>query len=173
MTVDLSPAARSAAAPAMGLERSLTTSECALLPPLLAAAIDLDAVRIVRRFHTPFAKWFNLTIARGARVFWANAPVEAMTLFERSHLAHELVHVWQYKALRRTGIELLASRIYRYRLDPARPFLSYGYEQQASIVEDYTRMRGGGCPRRAVGPAQPIAAFERVIASAPMLAPGI
>ena len=148
-----------------GAERALTPSERGLAPPPLASAIDLGAVRIVARWHTPVARLFNVTVVRGARIFWANAPVEAVSLFERAHLAHEIVHVWQYKALRRTGLELLASRVYRYRLTHGRPFVSYGYEQQASIVEDFIRMRAGAMPRRALGSIAPITEYERTIAT--------
>jgi hypothetical protein len=146
--------------------RALSTAESNLLPPPLADAFDLGEVRIVKRFHTPVAALLKVTIVRGARIFWAGAPDEATTLSERAHLAHELVHVWQYRALPRTGLELLASRVYRYRLDRSRVFLSYGYEQQASIVEDYVRVREGAAPRWAAAPFVPIGDYERVIASA-------
>lgn len=150
----------------MTVERPLTDAEKALLPSPLADAVDLGRVRIIRRWHTPLAAALKVTIVRGARIFWANAPDEAATLLERAHLAHELTHVWQYLALRRTGPELLASRFYRYRLDPARVFLSYGYEQQAAIVEDYVRLKGGAAPRWAQAPRLPIDAYERIIAGA-------
>lgn len=149
-----------------GQERKLTAAEISLLPPPLADAADLDAVRIIQRYHTPAAALLKLTIVRGARIFWNNAPVEATTLSERAHLAHELTHVWQYQALRRTGLELLASRIYRYRLDPRRVFLSYGYEQQAAIVEDYVRLKNAAPPRWALSPAASLVNYERIIVSA-------
>lgn len=152
----------------MTIERPLTDAERALLPPPLANAVDLGRVRVVRRWHTPLAAALKVTIVRGARIFWANAPVEAATLLARAHLAHELTHVWQYQALRRTGLELLSSRFYRYRLDPARVFLSYGYEQQAAIVEDYVRLTGGDAPRWALAPLAPVDAYETLIAGAAM-----
>lgn len=148
------------------LQRKLTAAERLLLPPSLAAAIDLDAVRIIARWHTPFAALLKVTVVRGDRIFWKGAPEEATSIAERAHLAHELVHVWQYRALKRTGIELLASRRYLYALDQRRPFHAYGYEQQASIVEDYVRLRDGVRPRRAGEPFPALADYERVIASA-------
>jgi hypothetical protein len=150
----------------MFTERPLTESERLLLPPPLASAIDLDAVRIARRWHTPIAALLKVTVVRGWRIFWKNAPVEARSVSERAHLAHELVHVWQYKAMRRTGLELLANRRYRYDLDPARTFISYGYEQQASIVEDYVRLSSSESLRRERKAAPPLEHYERVIASA-------
>lgn len=107
----------------------------------------------------------RISVVRGSRIFWPGAPDEATTLLERAHLAHELVHVWQYQALKRSGIELLLSRVYRYRLDPARAFRSYGYEQQAAIVEDYVRLCGGGKCRWTNDRAAH-ADYERVIATA-------
>ena len=110
----------------------------------------------------------RISVVRGARIFWPGAPAEAKSLSERAHLAHELTHVWQYQALKRSGIELLFSRVYRYRLDPLREFLSYGYEQQAAIVEDYVRLCDGGGCRWGEGGASP-ADYERVIATAAAL----
>lgn len=107
----------------------------------------------------------RISVVHGERIFWPDAPEEATTLLERAHLAHELVHVWQYQALRRTGLELLLSRVYRYRLDPARGFRDYGYEQQAAIVEDYVRLCDGARCRWAQGGASS-ADYERVIATA-------
>lgn len=144
-------------------ERALTEAEKQLLPPHLA--IDLGAVTILARWHTPIAALMKVTVVRGSRIFWAGAPAEATTPSQRGHLAHELVHVWQYQALRRTGIELLMSRVYGYALDPARHFLSYGYEQQASIVEDYVRLKSGARPRYIRERAPSLGDYERVIAS--------
>ena len=148
------------------IERSLTDAERTLLPPPLAEAVDLEAVRIVSRWHTPVAALLKVTVVRGARIFWANAPAEATTLSQQAHLAHELVHVWQYRALKRTGVELLSSRNYRYRLDPARAFLSYGYEQQAAIVEDFVRVRAGALARWSAGGDPSMENLAAAIASA-------
>lgn len=140
-------------------------SEHSLLPPPLAAGVDFSVVRILPRAHNPYAALMRISVVRGSRIFWPGAPDEATTLVERAHLAHELVHVWQYQALKRTGIELLLSRVYRYRLDPARTFRSYGYEQQAAIIEDYVRLCGGGkCRWTNDGAVR--ADYERVIATA-------
>ena len=140
-------------------------SEHTLLPPPLAAGVDFSAVRILPFAHNPYAALMRISVVRGSRIFWPGAPEEARTMAERAHLAHELVHVWQYEALKRGGIDLLLSRVYRYRLDPAREFLSYGYEQQAAIVEDYVRLCGGGACRWTEGEGAR-ADYERVIGSA-------
>lgn len=140
----------------------MTESERSLLPRPLAAGVDLSAVRIIPRAHNPYAALMRISVVRGAHIFWPGAPAEARTTAERAHLAHELVHVWQYQALKRTGIELLFSRVYRYRPDPERPFRAYGFEQQAAIVEDYVRLKAGAGARWAARSA-PILAYERII----------
>ncbi|MDZ7628480.1 MAG: hypothetical protein U5J99_08780 [Parvularculaceae bacterium] len=145
--------------------RELSDHEQSLLPPPLAAGVELDAVRVLDRAHNPYAALMRISVVRGVRIFWPGAPGEAVTLAQRAHLAHELVHVWQYVALRRTGVELLMSRVYRYSLDPAQPFLRYGYEQQAAIVEDFVRLREGGAPRWARISAS-LDVYARVIATA-------
>lgn len=147
-------------------ERRLTSAERLLLPSPLAASIDLDRVLILSRWHTPVAAALKVTVVRDWRIFWRNAPAEATSVSERAHLAHELVHVWQYQALRRTGVELLMSRRYGYDLAPGKPFAAYGYEQQASIVEDFVRLSAGFRPRHIRERAPPRAAYEAVIASA-------
>lgn len=60
-------------------------------------------------------------------------------------LAHELTHVWQWQNRARTGYtpwrglaEGFGARDpYFHRAEAGRPFLAHGYEQQASLVEDF------------------------------------
>lgn len=77
--------------------------------------------------------------------------------FGRSLLVHEAVHVWQHqrvgpryalgsawdqlRATLRTGSRRGA---YLYELRPERPLLSYGYEQQAQLLQDYYLRRWHG-----------------------------
>jgi hypothetical protein len=126
-----------------GTARALVESERALLPDALTEEIDLRRVRIVSRWHTPIARLFNSVVTRGWKIFWPGAPVETLTPAQRALLAHELVHVWQYQALGRNGLELLLDRVYRYDLQEGKPFLDYGHEQQAAIVEDLIRLQTG------------------------------
>lgn len=137
----------SAPGPFAAPARMLTESERNLLPRRLAAGVDFDSVRILRRAHNPYAAIFRITVVRGARIFWPGAPDEAIALSERAHLAHELTHVWQYQALKRSGVGILLDRRYRYEFLPGRRFEDYGPEQQAAIVEDQVRIVGGAPPR--------------------------
>ncbi len=60
-------------------------------------------------------------------------------------LTHELAHVWQWQNRRLTGYSPLSAALesltnfdpYYYRPAPDAGFLDYGYEQQATLIEDY------------------------------------
>ena len=63
-------------------------------------------------------------------------------------LAHELTHVWQWQHRDRTGYHPLKAAAehqvedpYLFELDEAPEFLSFGYEQQGAIVEEYVCCR--------------------------------
>lgn len=64
-------------------------------------------------------------------------------------LAHELTHVWQWQNRKTTGYHPLRAAAehgrqddpYLFDLDTSPDFLSYGYEQQGSIVEEYVCCR--------------------------------
>lgn len=76
----------------------------------------------------------------------AFASLPDTVLYPQSVLmAHELVHVWQWQNRARTNYsplvsagESVASRDpYWWVAEEGREFLSYGYEQQAAIIEDF------------------------------------
>ncbi len=64
-------------------------------------------------------------------------------------LAHEMTHVWQWQNRDRTGYSPLRAAVeqvgsndpYLFDLTQTPDFLGYGYEQQASIVEEYVCCR--------------------------------
>src|SRR6056297_3692435 len=68
-----------------------------------------------------------------------------MSLVHAMIFAHEITHVWQWQNRRLTGYSpMRAASEHRVSDDPylfemsnTRDFLDYGYEQQASIVEEY------------------------------------
>ncbi|PIE13033.1 MAG: hypothetical protein CSA70_07150 [Rhodobacterales bacterium] len=68
-----------------------------------------------------------------------------LPLFQAMLFAHEITHVWQWQNRHKTGYSpLRAAREHTYSDDPylfdintKTAFLDYGYEQQASIVEEY------------------------------------
>lgn len=90
-------------------------------------------------------------------------------------LAHELTHVWQWQNRDRTGYSPFRAVAESFRLaDPyysapgeAPEFFSFGYEQQAAIVEDYVcfSFANPSHPRRLelrelIAPVLPVDAFE-------------
>ena len=134
--------------------RKLTTTEIAALPPGLVAAVDIAGVELVGRHH-PLSRLsrtfrgYGLILVRGRRIFWPGLRGDfSRDPLEMSVLAHELVHVWQYA----NGMTLLSyilrdviSRLgsYFYRIVPGKPYVAYGYEQQAAMVEDWMRLNTG------------------------------
>ncbi len=74
---------------------------------------------------------------------------ERLYLVEAMLLAHEMTHVWQWQNRARTGYTPLRAAAehsgnpdpYLFELDQSPDFLSYGYEQQGAIVEEYVCCR--------------------------------
>ncbi len=72
-------------------------------------------------------------------------PPQAVPLPQALLMAHELVHVWQWQNRARTDYDPASSGSESVRsLDPYwyvpeadRAFLTYGFEQQAAMIEDY------------------------------------
>ncbi|MEM7733429.1 MAG: hypothetical protein AAF280_11685 [Pseudomonadota bacterium] len=70
---------------------------------------------------------------------------EAMSLFHVMLFAHEITHVWQWQNRAATGYTPIKSASehtrsddpYLFDLKTSSRFLDYGFEQQASIVEEY------------------------------------
>ena len=83
---------------------------------------------------------FKYYVADAFRGLPESAPYPASVL-----LAHELVHVWQWQNRARTGYSAQAAggetfeKVDPYWFDPAEAaeFLSYGYEQQGALVQDF------------------------------------
>ncbi len=74
---------------------------------------------------------------------------EKINLIAAMLFTHELVHIWQWQNRKLTGYHpLKAAREgivlddpYLFSIDNDRTFLDFGYEQQASIVEEYVCCR--------------------------------
>ena len=68
-------------------------------------------------------------------------------LGKQSWLIHELTHVWQLQQGLKVVRGALINRRYNYVLKTNKPFLNYGIEQQARMVQDYfiRRQRGQYC----------------------------
>lgn len=110
---------------------------------------------------------------------YADAP--PLDLAAAMFLAHEATHVWQWRNRDRTGYHPFKAFAEQARVDDpylfdpdlAQPFLDYGYEVQASLVEEYlccaTLDPGGARTLRlhellsSVMPVAPPAAFPRAV----------
>ncbi len=94
-------------------------------------------------------------------------------------MTHELVHVWQWQNRDRTeyrpavsaGESVEHDDPYYWEAEADRPFLSYGFEQQAAMIEDYVcyRLFEPGSPRlkelqTLLGPVLPLDGFEAALA---------
>ena len=74
---------------------------------------------------------------------------EQMNLVAAMLLAHELTHVWQWQNRKTTGYHPLRAAAehggrrdpYLFDLETSPDFLSYGFEQQGAIVEEYVCCR--------------------------------
>ena len=99
-------------------------------------------------------------------------------LYQAMLLAHESVHVWQWQNRDRTGYTPLkalrehsaSADPYLFDPDTPRDFLSFGYEQQGSIVEEYVccRLLDPTAPRTArlramIGQYMPIDGLDRAL----------
>lgn len=149
-----------------GGARRLTRGEVALATAIYGRSIDLSGVEIRRR-RWAFFQPRGVTMAPCGHIhfhphstcwsedFAAEGPGLA-GLF-----VHELCHVWQWQR----GVCLPLARHpfcrYGYVLQPGRPLVRYGLEQQAEIVRHAYLLRGG----HAVPGAPPLATYESLLAA--------
>lgn len=128
-------------------QRGLTAAEVALARSVFGTQLQTDAVRLVA------CRWVlrGYAISPNGHVYfhpddWREDFAQA-DLNIQSWLIHELVHVWQVQQGMAVLRRALFDRRYRYQLVQGKPFLSYGIEQQAQIVQDYfvRRTRGQDC----------------------------
>lgn len=110
--------------------------------------------RIVPEITSPTVTVAPAAVVLHNRVFFSNDWYETnfmprypqfMSLVHAMVFAHEMTHIWQWQNRKLTGYSpLRAMREHRLSDDPylfdiatKAEFLDYGYEQQASIVEEY------------------------------------
>ncbi|MFZ3191786.1 MAG: type IV secretion protein Rhs [Moraxellaceae bacterium] len=128
-------------------QRGLTTAEMALAFSVFGTQLNTARVQLVA------CRWIlrGYAMSPNGHVYfhpddWREDFAQA-DLNIQSWLIHELVHVWQVQQ----GIAVLRravfDRRYRYQLVQGKPFLAYGIEQQAQIVQDYfvRREKGQEC----------------------------
>lgn len=127
--------------------RLLTTGERAIAHSVFGDSLALDDIRL----KTAWWVLKHYAVSPNGNIYfhpddWV-ADFSQQSIAQQSWLVHELTHVWQLQqgvaVLRRAVLD----RRYRYQLVTDKPFLAYGIEQQAQMVQDYfvQRARGQDC----------------------------
>jgi len=124
-------------------QRPRTTCRERILPPRPAGEVVTASPAAVAIFNRIFftREWYLPD-------YTPDYP-DTLPLVEAMLLAHEATHVWQWQNRDRTGYTPLKALLEHgtspdpYLFDPDREadFLSFGYEQQGTIVEEYVCCR--------------------------------
>lgn len=134
-------------------KRHLTTGEIALAKTVFGDSIDYSAVRLhnrrllplgIQEKHQAMAYRSHTSFPRSAYSDDFSKETDAK---KQSVFIHELVHVWQHQnRVLSTPKEAVKETLkhkfnyqqsYHYTLSKNRDLTSYGFEQQAAIVQDY------------------------------------
>jgi hypothetical protein len=135
---------------------ALTPEERSLLLEFFLGGLDLSRLRL----YEGGLYSLGSTRAVGSGIYFEprlRFAERRHTPFFRSLLVHESVHTWQYQRVgARYAVGALRDQLcatlttgsrrgaYLYRLLPERPLLSYGYERQAQLLQDYYLRRWHG-----------------------------
>lgn len=131
--------------------RPLTPGERNMSEGLFGSALDMDQVRIHHARWWPFqprrvvmAPDGHIWFAPDGGLWRADFGLAEMSLGPL--FVHELTHCWQHQR----GLNLPLRRHpfcrYDYRIEPGRPLIRYGIEQQAMLVEHAFIARQAGRP---------------------------
>lgn len=127
--------------------RLLTAGELQLAQSIFGSMIDLDQTSIRA------SGWVlrGYAVSPNGHIYvhpaeWCE-DYSQQSLAMQSLLIHELVHVWQVQQGMAVVRRAVLDRRYQYKLRQDKPFLTYGIEQQAQMVQDYfvRRARGQNC----------------------------
>ena len=117
--------------------RQLSTGEIALARSVFGDSLILDNVQLKT------ARWVlkNYAVSPNGNIYFHPADwifdFSMASVSKQSWLIHELTHVWQLQQGLKVVRGALINRRYEYELSVGKPFLSYGIEQQARMVQDY------------------------------------
>ncbi|MVO16949.1 hypothetical protein [Parasedimentitalea huanghaiensis] len=124
------------------LPRPRLTCRERILPPVQDEIVTASPAAVALFNRIFFTKdWYANT--------YLPAYPDRLYLVEAMLLAHELTHAWQWQNRKQTGYHPLRAAAehgtrtdpYLFELTADADFLSYGYEQQGSIVEEYVCCR--------------------------------
>jgi hypothetical protein len=132
------------------LRRPLTPGEIALARSVFGDAIDYGPVRLVKGKWWPFHPRNAAMAPMGNIYFHPDGGVwsddfSKEPLGRQGFFIHEMTHVWQTQRSGRFYLPLMRHPFcrYAYELQPGKPFLHYGLEQQAEIVAHWFLARNG------------------------------
>lgn len=131
----------------------LTENEAALVRSIFGKEIETAAVRkeltLIENKSTA-AMTFNKRVKFYGSIIYSADFAAEKNIFKYGVFTHEMTHIWQsqnkgqqsVKGMAKTFLEPFrydGGEVYRYLLSPKSRFEDFGAEQQASIIEDYTR----------------------------------
>lgn len=138
-----------------GCSRGLTTNEIAFLGKSHGNNVDFSKIKIQKGGLPNILPRASAVTVRN-KIFWSsktyrndfNPPNNVAFVEDLMLLAHEITHVWQFQHKELTGYNIskviaehtkFGKRVYDYPIpiNPNRDFLSYRYEQQGQIVQDW------------------------------------
>ena len=152
------------------MQRPLTAGEIALAQAAYGGKIDYGRVKLSDGpgsnplAHMAFAKG-NPAITVGSTVYFKQdfCPDFSAPGRNRKCFIHEMTHVWQHQHGINVWAQGAVERSYDYELVSCDAnFTDYGIEEQASIVEDYSRLKWGGSAEFTDSPP-PVEVYRSVI----------
>lgn len=137
-----------------GKKRPLTAGEISMAAAIFGDQLDYKKIRVINR------KFGIFSFKNGGRTFLNTVNISGTAYCDdysrqaphlKAFFIHELTHIWQYQTrplwLASNAIEEglrynfnYKTAAYTYKLDLRKKFTDYGYEQQASIIEDFFRL---------------------------------
>lgn len=165
-------------------KRRLTAGETALAKTVFGDSVDYAAVWLHdKRILPPGIQHRHQAVANGNHISFPRTAYSVDFSQEadpnkQSVFIHEMTHVWQHQnRVCNTAWEATKetlrhkfnySKAYFHKLDPAHDLTSYGFEQQAAIVQDYFLLSRHGVSksyksRRVQDPADMLAAYQGVL----------
>lgn len=161
----------------VGQDRSLTAGEITMARKYFKDSVEYGSVRLKRGKFIPLQHKKTAMTPNGNMYFPGSIYKNDFSetgLFDRAFFIHEMVHVWQTQNKITGNIKMLGIRsvfdynkpgpytkrpgkfLYDYKYEPfgedgSLDLTDYGFEQQASIIEDYYYIINGASPMNSAG----------------------
>ena len=117
--------------------RRLTLDEIDLAYSVFGDSLDTNEIQL----KTAWWVLKNYAVSPNGHIYFHPADwikdFSDVGIAKQSWLIHELTHVWQLQHGLKVVRGALINRRYSYVMQAGKPFLNYGIEQQARMVQDY------------------------------------